>query len=75
MSKADKIKEQVGWLKVVFGILTAIVVSLIGFIATSYKIAEPNILIIALILSIVLLFGIILINKKAFDKIDELEDL
>ena len=75
MGKIDKIKEQIGWLKVVFGILTAIVVSLIGYIATSYKTAEPIILISALILTILILFGIIIVNKKAFDKIDELEDL
>ena len=75
MSKADKIKEQIGWLKVVFGILTAIIVSLVGFIATSYKTTEPIILIAALILTILLSFAIIVVNKKAFSKMDELEDL
>ena len=75
MSKTDKIKEQIGWLKVVFGILTAIVVSLVGFIATSYKTTEPIILISALVLTIVLSFAIIIVNKKAFSKMDELEDL
>ena len=75
MSKSEKIKEQIGWLKVVFGILTAVVVSLIGFMATSYKTAEPIILISALALVILLSFVIIVVNKKAFEKMDELEEL
>ena len=75
MSKSDKIKEQIGWLKVIFGILTAIIVSLVGFIATSYKTTEPLILIAALILTIMLSFAIIVVNKKAFSKMDEPEDL
>ena len=75
MSRAEKIKEQIGWLKVVFGILTAIIVSLVGFIATSYKTTEPIILIVALSLTILLSFGIIIVNKKAFIKMDELEEL
>ena len=75
MSRSEKIKEQIGWLKVVFGILTAIVVSLIGFIATSYKTAEPLILISAFALIVLLSFVIIIVNKKAFDKMDELEEL
>ncbi len=75
MSRAEKIKEQIGWLKVVFGILTAVVVSLVGFIATSYKTASPLILVMAFALTILLSFAIIVVNKKAFEKIDELEEL
>ena len=36
MSKIDKIKEQIGWLKVVFGILSAIDVSLVGWLVSNY---------------------------------------
>lgn len=75
MSKSEKIKEQIGWLKVVFGILTAIIISLIGFMATSYTTAKPIITIMALVLTILLSFGIIIVNKKAFMKMDELEEL
>ena len=75
MSRAEKIKEQIGWLKVIFGILTAIVVSLIGFIATSYKVAEPIIIVLSLIVVALLSFGIIIVNKKAYAKMDELEEL
>jgi hypothetical protein len=33
MSKVDQIKEKVGWLKLVFGALIAIDVSLLGWLA------------------------------------------
>ena len=36
MSKADRLKEEIGWLKVVFAILIAIDVSLVGWLAQNY---------------------------------------
>ncbi len=75
MSKIDKIKEEIGWLKVAFGLLTAILVSLVGFIATSYKTTESYLIVLALITAVIISFAIIIVNKKAFKKIDELEEL
>jgi predicted MFS family arabinose efflux permease len=75
MSEKDRIKEEIGWLKVVFGILTAIAISLVGFLATSYHKADFIVLVLTLVLVIFISFGIIVVNKKAFDKIDKLEDL
>ncbi|RLA74089.1 MAG: hypothetical protein DRG30_05640 [Epsilonproteobacteria bacterium] len=75
MGKVDKIKEQIGWLKVVFGILSAIAISLVGFLATNYQKSEPIISILAMSFVLMLSFAIIIVNKKAFNKIDELEEL
>lgn len=75
MSKAEKIKEQIGWLKVIFGILSAIAISLIGFLATNYQKAEPIISVLTMSFVLLVSFSIIIVNKKAFDKIDELEGL
>lgn len=75
MSKSEKIKEQIGWLKVVFGILTAVVLSLIGYIATSYKNGDTIMIVSSLSAIVVLSYGIIIVNKKAFEKMDELEEL
>jgi uncharacterized membrane protein len=75
MGKIDKIKEQIGWLKVVFALLVAICVSLVGYLTTTYKTLD-NISLVGTIISIItVLFAIIVVNKKAFNKIDELEDL
>jgi len=75
MSKLDEVKESIGWLKIIFGLLTAIDVSLLGWLAQNYKIAELIIIIIVLLLIVVSTAGIIFINKKAYKKIRELGDL
>lgn len=75
MGKIDKIKEQIGWLKVVFGLATAIVVSLIGWGASQYETAS-NIALSLATLGVFLLTGVIIwANKAAYKKMDELEEL
>lgn len=77
MPKIDKIKEQIGWLKVAFAIFTAILVTLVGWYVTNYD--NPNtadikkyFTLVGILTSSVI---IIVVNKIAFKKIDELEDL
>ena len=36
MSKSDKLKEEIGWLKVVFGILVATDISMVAWLAQNY---------------------------------------
>ena len=75
MSKNEKIKEQIGWLKVVFGILSAVLVSLTGWLAVNYNTSDAIIVYIAIFLIVVSAILIIFVNKKAYNKIDELEEL
>ena len=77
MSQNEKIKESLGWMKVIFGILSAIDVSLIGWLANNYDKADINYAKIYLgsFIAIVVAFVIIYINKKAIKKLDELEKL
>ncbi len=75
MGRIDKIKEQIGWLKVVFGILTAISVSLIGWTLTHYEKAGRVELSLALVAVAALTAAIVFVNRLAYRKIDELEDL
>ena len=77
MSRNERIKESLGWMKVIFGILSAIDVALIGWIANNYdKINMDHAKIyLASIIAIVVAFAIIAINKKAIKKLDELEKL
>jgi len=74
MSKNEKIKEQIGWLKLIFAIMSAIVVSLIGWIATNYEKGNLDIY-IALFLVVMISVSLVKINKKAYKKMDELEEL
>ena len=74
MSKSEKIKEQIGWLKLLFAILSAIVVSLVGWIATHYESGGLNVY-IAFVLVIIISFSLVDITKRAYKKMDELEEL
>jgi F0F1-type ATP synthase assembly protein I len=74
VSKNEKIKEQIGWLKLIFAIFSAIVVSLIGWIATHYEKASLDVY-IALFLVVIISISLVQINRKAYKKMDELEEL
>jgi hypothetical protein len=41
MSRADRLKEEIGWLKVVFGIAVALDASLVAWLAQNYATASP----------------------------------
>jgi len=75
MAKIDEIKEWIGWLKVIFGLLTAVDIGLIGWIAKNYEQANPVLLYVALLIVIACTIGIVFVNKQAHRKIKELRDL
>ena len=77
LSKSEKIKETLGWMKVVFGILSAIDVSLIAWIANNYDKIDINVtkIYVASFIAVVIAFSIIFVNKKAIKKLDKLEQL
>ena len=75
MGKIDKIKESIGWLKVIFAILVATDISLIGWLFSNYDDISAVKSIVSTFVMIVVSIGIIFVNRKAMAKIDELEDL
>ncbi len=75
MSRSEKIKEQIGWFKVIFAVFAATLVSLLGWTATHYNKSEASIVYAAVFFILVLSFLLIKINKKAFQMMDELEEL
>ena len=75
MPKIDKIKEQIGWLKVVFGMLFATDISLIAYLFTKVSVLSIVQVSIVLIGLILVTLAIIYVNKKAMNKIDSLEEL
>ena len=75
MLEIDKIKEEIGWLKVVFGLLVAIDVSLIGWAAQKFSGAPISLLSLAAFLVTLVTWAIIAVNRRAYGKIDELGDL
>ena len=75
MSKADRLKEEIGWLKVVFTILIAIDISLVGWLAQNYDHAPIFLQAVCSIAVCVITGGIVWVNRAAYKKIDELEEL
>jgi len=75
MSKADRLKEEIGWLKVAFGIAVALDASLVAWLAQNYATAKPVILIAALVAAVVIAAVIVLVNRRAYRRIEELEDV
>jgi 4-hydroxybenzoate polyprenyltransferase len=71
----DRIKEELGWLKVVFGILAATDISLIAWLSQSFGVVS-NVKIALTVLLVVLVTGaIVWVNRVAYRKIEQLEKL
>lgn len=49
--------------------------SLIGWMASNYNTADPFLMISSVMLVMIFVYGIATVNLKAFDKMDELEEL
>lgn len=75
MPKLDKVKEELGWLKVLFAIAVATDLSLMAYLAQNYKNQEVLFSILNGSTIILVTFIIIVINKKAYEKIDEIGEL
>ena len=75
MARIDKIKEQIGYLKVVFGIFIAIDISVLGYLFKNFEILSVFKVLIVVLFALMVTFGIIVINKKILENIDLLEDL
>ena len=75
MGKIDKLKESIGYLKVIFSILIAIDVSLIAWIFKNSETAGDARIIISSLIVVFVTIALILTNKTILNKIDDLEEL
>ena len=75
VAKVDRIKEEIGWLKLVFGILVVIDVSLVGWLAQHYATASPVLVLAAVLATAVGTFAVVRVNRLAYHRIEQLEDL
>jgi len=75
MPKLDKIKEEIGWLKVIFAITVATNLSLMAYLAQNYKTQDLLFSILNGSAIILVTFLIVIINRKAYKKIDEIGEL
>ena len=75
MPQLDKVKEELGWLKVLFAILVATNLSLIGYLAQHFNTQSIIFSIINILSILIITVFIVIINKKAYKKIDEIGEL
>ena len=71
--KVDSAKEELGWLKVLFAVLSAVDASLIAWIPQNYAHAERALLILAAFGAVIATGVLTWMNYAAYRKIRELE--
>jgi len=75
MPKIDGIKEELNWLKVLFGVSVAIDMSLIGWIGQNFN-SVNHVVVVFVILGVVVITGFVVwVNHLAYRRIRELEGL
>lgn len=75
MPKIDGLKEEPGWLKIVFAVSVAIDVSLVGWVAQNFSKAQPVVVVFA-ILGVAAVTGFVVwVNRLAYRRIRELENI
>ena len=74
MASISRLKEEIGWLKVWFGLLAVIDASLLGWLAQSYTAANALLLFVACIAILVVSTSIYLIDQKARRCIKDIEE-
>lgn len=75
MAYIDKVKEEIGWLKVVFAISIATVLSLIAWLVENYGKGQRLLLVVGGVSAFLIMLAIIWINSAAKRKINKLEEL
>ncbi len=74
MSKVDRLKEEIGWLKLVFGALLAVDVSLVAWLAQNYATADRILVLAGLAATLILTGVVVWVNRLAYLRIEQLED-
>ena len=74
MSKADRLKEEIDWLKLVFGALIAVDVSLVAWLAQNYATADHVLVLAGLAATLILTGVVVWVNRLAYRRIAQLED-
>ncbi len=74
MPKIDRLKEEIGWLKLVFGILVAIDASLVGWLAQNYASTSWVLVAGGVIATTVVTLAVVRVNRIAYHRMRELEE-
>jgi hypothetical protein len=75
MTQAESLKEAIGWLKIVFGLLVAVDISLIAWLAQNYETAKATLLLLAWAATIATTIAIAWVLVRASRHIKALRDI
>ena len=75
MAYIDEIKEEIGYLKLIFSILIAIGISIIGWIFQNFDSIKDSRMLLAFFALVFTGIAILVVNKKIIQKIRKLKDL
>ncbi|MGH6793002.1 MAG: hypothetical protein ACRECF_09740 [Methyloceanibacter sp.] len=74
MSKAERLKEEIGWLKVVFAVSVALDASLVAWLAQNFDTTSRFLLVTGVVAAVVLAVVVAYVNRLAYRRLKELED-
>lgn len=75
MAKLDQIKEEIGWLKVVFTVSVALGASLIAWLSQHYDSTSTVLTVSGFLAAVVLSISVGYVNRRAFRLIQGMENL
>lgn len=75
MGRTDKLKEEIGWLKVIFAISIATDISLIAWLIENFGKANLFLYLVGAFGALLMMFAIDKIDSIARQKMNELEEL
>ena len=71
---SERLKEEIGWLKVVFAVAVALDASLVGWLAQNYDTTSTLLFIAGVVAAVVLAVVVAYVNRLAYRRLKELED-
>lgn len=74
MSKSERLKEEIGWLKVVFTVSVALDASLVAWLAQNFDTASRFLLVAGVVAAVVFAVVVAYVNRLAYRRLKELED-
>lgn len=75
MARIDRLKEEIGWLKIVFAIAAALDASLVAWLAQNYATASPIIVGAGLTAALAFAAILVLVSRRVYRRFEELENL
>ena len=74
MSRSDRLKEELGWLKIVFAVVVAVDVSLVGWLAENYANVALSLVGCAVVAVTLMTVVVVWVNRAAMRRFRALED-